>query len=106
MTGRKDDEGKPRKDDEGKPRIATLLPWGAVLEVVAVLEYGARKYAVDNWRGVPRARQRYADAAARHLIAWLRGEERDQESGLRHLAHAATCLLFLLVLEEEKKDEK
>ena len=48
--GRKDDAEKPRWD---------LLPWGPVGEVVAVLTFGARKYAPDNWKHVPAARERY-----------------------------------------------
>ncbi len=86
------------KLDAGKPRWS-LLPWQAVARVVEVLEYGARKYAVDNWRLVPDARRRYFDAAQRHLLAWWGGELVDAESGLPHLAHAACCALFLLAFE-------
>ena len=88
------------KHDGGKPRLS-LLPWAAVLVVVEVLEYGAKKYAPDNWRHVPDARRRYFDAAMRHLTAWWSGERADAETGLSHLAHAACCVLFLLALELE-----
>jgi hypothetical protein len=81
------------KYDAGKPRLS-LLPWSSVLTVVEVLEFGARKYAVDNWQRVDNAPARYADAALRHIVARLQGERDDDESGLPHLAHAATCLLF------------
>lgn len=77
-----------------------LLPLRAVRGVVKVLTFGARKYAPDNWRKVPDARPRYYAASMRHLAAWWEGEERDPESGLPHLAHAACCLLFLLALED------
>ncbi len=90
-----------RKFDAGKLRFS-LLPAAAVRAVVGVLEYGAQKYAPDNWRKVPDARQRYFDAAQRHLWAWWGGEKVDAESGLSHLGHAACCVLFLLAFEAEE----
>lgn len=89
------------KYDTGKPRFS-LLPWSAVRAVVDVLEYGARKYSVDNWKRVPDARQRYVDAALRHMTALADGERRDGESGLHHAAHAATCLLFIVWFDEKE----
>ena len=93
------EEGK--KLDKGKPRWS-LLQWDVLGEVVKVLEHGARKYAPENWRKVPDARQRYYDAAMRHLTAWWMGEDNDDGpggSGLPHLAHALCCLSFLLALD-------
>ena len=84
-----------RKDDEGKAR-PTLLPMAALFEVLAVLEYGARKYEADGWRHVENAEPRYLNAAMRHLMLRVAGEVRDPESGLPHLAHAVCCLLFIL----------
>lgn len=84
-------EGK--KLDAGKRRF-TLLPWSVVGEVVDVLEFGARKYAVDNWMDVPNGEQRYIDAALRHIAADLHGEDVDPESGLPHLAHAICSIMF------------
>lgn len=83
------------KLDQTKPRWS-LLPSGTIAQVIAVLEFGAKKYAVNGWIEVPDAKTRYYDAAMRHLDAWHRGEVNDDESGLPHLAHAACCLLFLL----------
>lgn len=37
-------------------------------------------------------------AALRHLFAWAQGDDFDRESGRRHLAHAACCVLMLLAL--------
>jgi len=65
------------------------------------LEYGARKYAPDNWRKVQDADSRYFAAARRHLNAWQQGELVDDESNLSHLAHAITSLMFVLQLETE-----
>lgn len=90
-----------RKDDAGKPPLR-LLPWAALRAVARVLDFGASKYAVDNWKIVPSARERYADAALRHLAAWVDGELLDPETGESHLAHAACCILFLLWFVETK----
>lgn len=87
------DEG--RKFDFDKLRYS-LLPWEAVQSTVEVLEYGAKKYAVDNWKHLPNPETRFFDAAMRHLLAWHSGEEMDSESGLPHLAHCSCCILFLL----------
>lgn len=84
-----------RKDDKGKLDY-TLLPWDAITEVVKVLQHGCEKYQRDNWMHVPNAAARYEAAGMRHRIARLQGEDKDPESGLSHLAHEATCLLFQL----------
>lgn len=102
-TNQPNQEG--RKADAGKPR-PSLLPWRAIQQIVAVLEFGAAKYGADNWQRVPEARQRYFDAAMRHLLAWWDGERMDAESGLPHLAHAGCCILFLLWSDKSAAEEK
>lgn len=90
-------EIKGLKYDINKPRLSLLPPqslWG----IVDVLEYGANKYRVDNWKHVDNARERYFNACMRHIYAWFNGYELDDESGLPHLAHAICCLIFLLEL--------
>jgi hypothetical protein len=86
------------KHDQHKPRF-DLIPPHAERQVAEVLEYGARKYAPDNWRKVDDARARYLAAARRHINASQTGESIDPESGLNHLAHAITSLMFILELE-------
>lgn len=83
-----------RKDDGDKLPLH-LLPHDALTEVAKVLDYGQRKYDARNWeKGM--AWSRPYSACLRHLWAWWRGQERDPETGLSHLAHAACCVLFLL----------
>lgn len=85
------------RHNTGKPRMG-LLPPKALKAVAEVLSYGAAKYQPHNWRkGLPFTE--VADSLLRHLFAWLDGEDNDQESGLSHLAHAATNALFLLELQ-------
>ena len=86
------------KHDSGKPRFS-LLPLKQIETVVAVLEYGSRKYAPGNWQKVENPRDRYFDAAMRHVFAWRNGEKLDQET---HLAHAVCCLLFLMWGDDQK----
>lgn len=86
--GRKDDKGKIRTD---------LLPFDALEKVSEVLEHGSRKYDARNWeQGM--AWGRLLGAALRHLFSWAGGQEKDPESGLPHLSHAACCVLMLLAL--------
>lgn len=85
------------KADAGKIR-PTLVPVSLIASVAAVREYGCRKYRdPDNWRKVEP--QRYRDALFRHWLAYLRGEERDEESGLPHLWHLACNAAFLIEME-------
>jgi hypothetical protein len=77
-----------------------LVPTYALKDIVAVLTHGAKKYAPDNWRKVDDLENRYFAAAMRHMEAWRQGTEMDEESGLPHLAHAATCLIYLLAVRK------
>jgi len=83
------------KHDQKKERW-DLLPWICIQEVVKVLTFGCVKYSDNNWQQVEDPRKRYFSAAHRHLYAWARGYEKDDQSKLPHLAHAVCNLLFLL----------
>lgn len=83
------------KFDSDKPRYS-LLPKGAINSVIKVLEFGAKKYDADGWQKVDNAEERYYNAAMRHIDSWWNGEKCDPESGIHHLAHAATNLFFLM----------
>lgn len=88
------------KHDLGKLRF-DLVPIEEFEEIVRVITYGAEKYAPDNWQKVEKAPERYFAALMRHLIAYRKGETRDPESRLRHLAHVGCNVLFLLWFERE-----
>ncbi len=92
------------KGDAGKDPWE-LVPWGPFRGVVRVLGFGARKYAPDNWRRVPNAKDRYYAAAMRHLVAWRTGEKLDSESGLPHLWHAMCSLLFVTELDNNDHED-
>ena len=100
MTQAADRKEAGMKFDSGKLDY-TLVPWDGMDEVVKVLEFGAKKYARDNWKKVEHANTRYLAAAFRHLIHHNNGEAADPETGISHLAHATCCMLFLLALEKQ-----
>lgn len=80
-----------------------LLSTEAMNQTAAVLQFGAEKYAAHNWRkGFTWSRP--LAAAMRHITAFNAGEDKDPESGLSHLAHAACCIMFLLEFEKTHKE--
>jgi len=88
------DSKQGKKADIGKLRY-DLIPVKAMAEIVKILTYGAKKYAPRDWeRGM--LFSRYYGALQRHLSAWWGGEDNDLETGISHLAHAGSCVLFLL----------
>ena len=95
---------KGLKYDSGKLNWS-LMPFGALQEVVKVLEFGSQKYAPNNWMYVDNADERYWNAAMRHLIAYKTESTNDSETGLSHLAHAICCMLFLQHLNTEPKEQ-
>lgn len=90
------------KFDKDKPQI-NLVPLKQVEKIAEVLTFGAKKYQPESWKTVHNAEDRYFSAAMRHLIAYQNNESVDKESGLSHLAHAATNLIFLLHFEDSKE---
>lgn len=89
-----------RKDDKGKPTWRLLYTFLPEIEgMVRVLEFGAKKYAPENWKLVPDAFNRYGEAGRRHLMASLAGEEKDVSkggSGEYHELSVIVCMLFRL----------
>ena len=95
------------KYDGQKPRHS-LIPVEATDALLAVLEFGAKKYAPDNWQHVPNPQQRYTDALERHLDAIKRGERIDAESGQPHIAQVLANAVFLTWFDAKaaKREEK
>ena len=86
--------GDKQRLDDGKLPYE-LLPFDALERVTKVLEFGAKKYSQRGWENGMHYSRVFAPTL-RHLFKWWRGEENDTETGLSHLAHAATNVLFLL----------
>lgn len=100
------EKGKGLRFNEGKPRLGLLPPF-AMREIARVFTYGANKYTVknpdgsikvrgdNNWKnGMPWST--VIDSMERHINSFKEGADFDSESGLYHLAHAATNAIFLL----------
>ena len=81
------------KHDAGKAPWE-LLSICAVEEMLGVMAHGKLKYSAHNWRG-GFVWSRLIAAAARHLFAIMKGEDRDPESGRLHTAHLMCCAMFL-----------
>lgn len=91
-----------QKFDQDKPRM-DLLDGYAMDELAKVLTFGAKKYAPHNWRkGITFSR--LLAASARHLFAIMRGENKDEETGLDHAAHLMCCAMFLVWTAKYKPD--
>lgn len=88
------------KHDAEKLRLS-LIPTQLIEGVGEVMTFGAKKYKKDNWKNLDNP-ERYLDALMRHLEAYRRGEEFDEETGLPHMAHLATNAGFLLWFDEER----
>lgn len=103
-------DAQARKSSKGKIGCFYLVPWDSIEELASVYEYGAKKYAPNSWRQVPKdpvtgaePHERYFDAMMRHIGAIMRGEEIDPESGLRHVAHALWGMVAYAELTRKKK---
>lgn len=75
-----------------------LLPFEGLDEIARVYGRGAEKYEPNNWRKGYRYSLSYG-ALLRHVSRWAQGEDRDQETGLHHLAHAAWHCLTLITFQ-------
>lgn len=97
FPGPADDSGVNPKDLLGlkKPPLR-LVPPAALLYMSRVMALGAEKYGPYNWRTKKIRRTVYLEAAMRHIVQALDGEDTDPESGMPHEAHAATCMGILL----------
>ena len=106
VESNKELQNKAIRFDAGKTDWS-LVPWDSVEEIVKVLEFGKVKYAAWNWSSNGGFKyMRVFNSTMRHLLAWARGEDKDPESGLSHLSHAACNLLFIIYFVKHKDKYK
>lgn len=96
------------KLDSGKNRLSLVFNGfsNALWQVGEVGTFGANKYTDNGWQSVENPEERYTNALLRHLFKYYNGEEIDQESGLKHLAHLAWNALAILELNKGDTNEQ
>lgn len=81
----------------------SLISCEAEEELAKVLTFGAKKYEANNWKKC-KDLSLYWDAMYRHLNKYESGELVDPETGISHLSHAFTNLMFLIYFERNVSD--
>lgn len=81
--------------NDNKLRVDLVSP-RSIKAMAQVLTKGVEKYPENNWRKGLKWIGGVMSSVDRHLLAFKNGEDRDPESGLLHIAHAMTNLMFLL----------
>jgi hypothetical protein len=85
------------KDILGLKKVSLrLVPAALQIFVAKVMALGAKKYGPYNWRDKKVRHTVYLEAAQRHILQVLDGEDNDEESGMPHEAHAAACMGIIL----------
>lgn len=94
MAGKKYDAEKAPMD---------LIPYEAEEAIANVFKFGLKKYDRANWaEGI--SYSRLISATMRHLGKFNKGIDLDEESNLNHISHAATNLIMLLWMIENRSD--
>lgn len=79
--------------NSNKPKWS-LVPQSALLPMVEVLEFGAKKYSPNNWKKGLDILE-ICESLKRHLDAFMEGEDNDPESNLSHIGHIQCNAMFL-----------
>ena len=88
--------------NDGKLRWS-LVDFDALEDMVKVLEFGAKKYADNNWKKGLKTPEIF-ESMMRHMTAYIRGEDIDPESGLPHTGHILCNAMFLSYMQRFKPD--
>lgn len=90
--------------NNGKSPLSMVLEANKAIHGCAdVLSFGAKKYARGNWhKGL--SHTEICDSMLRHLSSYLSGQDKDEESGLRHVDHVLCNAIFLSQLTHTKPE--
>lgn len=78
--------------NKGK-RKWSLVHYKSLEPMIEVLEFGAKKYAPDNWKkGLDK--KEILESMQRHLAALMDGEKTDAESRISHMGHIMCNAMF------------
>ncbi len=84
------------KDAIGSTKVSLhLVSSPVMMEMALGMTEGACKYGAHNYRVAGVRGSVYYNAAMRHLMAWMEGEDIDPDSGIHHIGKALSCLSVL-----------
>lgn len=84
------------KDSVGIAKVPmSTVPAQVIAEIGLGMMEGALKYGRHNYRTAGVRASVYYDAANRHLLSWMEGEDLDPDSGLSHISKALASLVVL-----------
>ena len=94
-----------KKFDKGQLLPRLISPFFTE-EVAKTLTLGAERYGKHNFlNATPEEKERFVNALERHLLAFRKGERRDEDD-LHHLAAVATNAMMLFEIERNEKKPK
>ncbi len=94
------DDNPKTKFGVQKPSMFNV-PVTSLLHLMAAMADGAKKYGPYNWRDKDVSASIYYDAAMRHLMAWIDGEDYAGDSGVHHLGGVMACCAIILDAEAQ-----
>ena len=68
-----------------------------------VMTFGLGKHGEDNWKQF--SHKEFKGAMYRHLIAYMKGEVLDSETGLSHLYHLSCDAMFCDYFDKKEERE-
>ena len=89
---------------DGKKNRLELIEPEFIEELGSVLSFGAEKYEAWNWleASSDEDQNRIMGAMMRHMMAYMKGEKLDPETGLPHLSHMSCNAMFLNHFDRNK----
>lgn len=90
---RREEKQQGMRDNEHKPKWS-YVDFQSLLPLVQVLEYGANKYAPNNWKKGLSVTET-CESMLRHTFAFMNGENTDKESQLHHIGHIMANAMFI-----------
>lgn len=96
-------EGGMKNDrKDGKIRLE-LVPMAEIEDIAKLYTIGAEKYADNSWKEVENGFERYRAALLRHMIAYMKGERFDGETGINHITAVAWNAIAMLWFDKQGK---
>jgi hypothetical protein len=90
------------RHNEGKLKWS-LVDFKSLEPMVRVLEFGANKYEIDNWKKGLKVTE-VCESLLRHIHSFMAGENDDSESGLPHVGHIQVNAMFLSYMINDKPE--